>query len=89
MGAQLVRKYFTPRSEAFMRLLERGMQSGEFRKADPFHTGISIVGLIVFYFTAAPVFQALGHTKAYAAPSLKLRKKEVLEFIRHGIFSKP
>jgi len=89
MGAQLVRKYFAPRSEAFGRLLQRGMKSGEFRKADPFHTAISIVGLIVFYFTAAPVFQALGHTEAYAAPSLKQRKKEVLEFIRHGLFSQP
>ena len=89
MGAQLVRKYFTPRSEAFGRLLQRGMRSGEFRKADPFHTAISIVGLIVFYFTAAPVFQALGHTDTYAEPSLKQRKKEVLEFIRYGLFSKP
>ena len=89
MMGQLVRKYFMPRSVAFTRLLERGMSSGEFRKTDPFHTAISIVGLIVFYFTAAPVFQALGHTEAYAEANLKRRKEDVLEFIRHGLFAKP
>jgi TetR/AcrR family transcriptional regulator len=83
---RLVRKYFAQRSEAFGRLLERGMREGEFRQADRFHSAISIVALIVFYFSAAPVLQLLGHSDAYSETNLKRRKQEVLDFIRHGLF---
>jgi TetR/AcrR family transcriptional regulator len=85
----LVRKYFEPRGRAVAKLLERGMREGEFRRVDHFHTAVSIVALIVFYFTAAPVLQMLGHADAYAARSLKRRKQEVLDFIRHALFVHP
>jgi TetR/AcrR family transcriptional regulator len=86
---RLVRKYFVPRSEAFNKLLERGMHDGEFRRADPRHAAISIVGLIVFYFSAAPVLQLLGHADAYSTATLTRRKREVLDFIRYGLFRDP
>lgn len=86
---RVVRKYFQPRSRAFARLLERGMRDGEFRRADRFHTGFSIIALIVFYFSAAPVLRLLGHSGAYSDASLKHRKREVLEFIRHALFADP
>jgi TetR/AcrR family transcriptional regulator len=85
----LVRKYFEPRGRAVARLLERGMREGEFRRADRFHTAISIVGLIVFYFSAAPVLEMLGRADAYAPAHLKRRKEEVLDFIRHAVFVRP
>lgn len=86
---RLVRKYFRPRSEAFDKLIERGMRAGEFRRTDRFHTAISIVSLIVFYFSAANVLQLLGHSDAYSAANLKRRKQEVLDFIRHSLFVNP
>jgi TetR/AcrR family transcriptional regulator len=86
---RLIRKYFTARSEAFGRLLQRGMNAGEFRRADRFHTAISIIALIVFYFSAAPVLQLLGHADAYSQAHLKRRKQEVLDFIRHSLFLEP
>src|SRR5208337_4657891 len=86
---RLIGKYFAPRSEALGKVIERGMRSGEFRRADGFNTAVSIVSLIVFYFSAAPVLQLLGHPDAYSAASLKRRKQEVLEFIRHGLFADP
>jgi TetR/AcrR family transcriptional regulator len=86
---RLVRKYFLPRSLAFGELLERGMQAGEFRRAAIADTAISIVALIVFYFSAAPVLKVLGHAEAYSAANLKRRKQEVLDFIRHGLFLEP
>jgi AcrR family transcriptional regulator len=89
LAERLVRKYFAPRSEAFGRLLDRGMRRGEFRRADRFHTAVSIVALIVFYFSAAQVLQLLGHADAYSEASLKLRKQEVLDFIRHALFVGP
>ena len=86
---ELIRKYFTPRSVAFGKLLERGMRDGEFRRADKFHTAASIVALIVFYFSSAPMLQMLGHADAFAEANLKRRKQEVLDFIRHGLFVNP
>lgn len=86
---RLVRKYLVPRSAAFKKLLERGIRTGEFRRADARHTTLSVVGLIVFYFSAAPVLQALGRSDAYTAANLKRRKQEVLDFIRYGLFLDP
>ena len=83
---RLVRKHLVPRNAAFKKLLERGMRTGEFRRVDARHTAMSVVSLIVFYFSAAPVLQALGHADAYDAASLSRRKREVLDFIRHGLF---
>ena len=86
---RLVRKYLVPRSTAFKKLLERGIRAGEFRAADARHTTLSVVGLIVFYFSAAPVLQVLGHADAYTAATLQRRKHEVLDFIRYALFADP
>lgn len=86
---RLIRKYFRPRSEAVTKLLERGVRAGEFRRTDLFHTAVSIISLIVFYFSAAPVLQLLGHSNTHSAENLKLRKREVLDFIRHALFTNP
>jgi TetR/AcrR family transcriptional regulator len=84
---RLIHKYFKPRSDAVGKLLERGMRAGEFRRTDPFHAAVSIISLIVFYFSAAPVLQLLGHSHAHSAENLKARKREVLDFIRHALFT--
>ena len=86
---ELVRQYFTPRIKAFGALLERGMSDGEFRRSDRFHTALSIVALIVFYFSAEPVLRMLGYPDPYSEQNLKLRKQEVLDFINQGMFTKP
>jgi len=86
---RLVRKYFKPRNVAVAKLLERGMRSGEFRRTDLFHTALSIISLIVFYFSAAPVLQLLGDADTYSPANLKRRKREVLDFIRHALFTHP
>jgi hypothetical protein len=65
------------------------MRDGEFRKADPFHTAISIVALIVFYFSAAPILQKLGPAGPYTEAGLKRRKQEMLEFLQHALFTRP
>jgi TetR/AcrR family transcriptional regulator len=86
---RLVRQYFVPRSQAFRKLLERGMREGEFRQVDGFHTAISIIALIVFYFSASPVLQLFGHSDPYSAANLQFRKQQVLDFIRYALFADP
>ncbi len=86
---RLIKKYFIPRSEAIDRLLERGMRAGEFRHADRRHTAISIIALIVFYFSAGRVMEMMGNAGAFEDVTLKKRRQEVLDFIRHGLFVDP
>ncbi|HWC59728.1 MAG TPA: TetR/AcrR family transcriptional regulator [Verrucomicrobiae bacterium] len=86
---RLIRKYFKPRSDAVRKLLERGIRAREFRRTDLFHTAVSIISLIVFYFSAAPVLQLLGHPNAHSSNNLKRRKREVLDFIRYALFTNP
>jgi TetR/AcrR family transcriptional regulator len=84
---RLIPKYFRARSQAMDNLLKRGMRSGEFRKVDRFQAAVSIVSLIVFYFSAARVLKLLGRKDAYNKTNLKRRKQQVLDFIRHGLFT--
>ncbi|HWB61245.1 MAG TPA: TetR/AcrR family transcriptional regulator, partial [Chthoniobacteraceae bacterium] len=69
----LVKKYFLPRSRALDKLLERGMKTGEFRKADRMNTAVSIASLIVFYFSSAPVMRLIRPGDPYSPASLKRR----------------
>jgi TetR/AcrR family transcriptional regulator len=86
---RLIQKYFSARGEALGKLIVRGMRDGEFRRADPFHASMSIISLIVFYFSASPVLKLLGHKDAYSPANLKRRKQEVIDFLRHGLFTDP
>jgi len=84
---RLIRRYFAARSRALGKLIERGVRDGEFRRVDRFHASMSIVSLIVFYFSAARVLQLLGHPNAYSPRNLQRRRREVLDFVRHGLFT--
>jgi hypothetical protein len=64
-------------------------RSDPLRRTDRFHTAVSIVSLIVVYFSATRVLQLLGHSDAFSARNLKLRKAEVLDFVRHAVFVNP
>lgn len=86
---KVVQLYFVPRAQALGAVLERGMRDGEFRLADVRHTAVSITAMIVFYFSASRVLKILGNSDAYSEASLKQRKQEVIDFIRHGLFADP
>jgi TetR/AcrR family transcriptional regulator len=85
----LVREYFEPRTQAFGKLLDRGMRTGEFRTTDRRHAAISVVALIVFYFSAARVLQLLSREDPFSEANLRLRRQEVIDFIRYGLFRDP
>jgi TetR/AcrR family transcriptional regulator len=86
---ELVRKYFEPRVQALGQLLERGMQEKSFRKVDRFHTGVSIAAVIVFYFSAANVLKLMGQADPYTPENLRVRRHEIVDFIRHALFRQP
>jgi TetR/AcrR family transcriptional regulator len=70
-------------------LLKRGIVSGEFRKMDPGHGAINIIGLCGFYFCAANnVSHIPGRTRnPLNRRSLARHTEEVLAFVRKGILS--
>jgi TetR/AcrR family transcriptional regulator len=84
---RLIQRYFSPRGKALEKLIERGIRNREFRKVDRFNATISIVSLIVFYFSASRVLEMMGYPNAYSPANLKRRKEQVLDFIRYGLFS--
>lgn len=86
---RLVRKYFLPLGRELGRVIERGVRSGELRPVDSHHTVISLVGLTAFYFSVAPVVRLVGQVDPYEKAQLARRRKEVLNFIRYGLFRKP
>src|ERR1700716_3708756 len=56
---RLVKTYFQPIYRRVEELLRKGIEEGEFRKVDPAHFVPSMVAMIVFYFSSAPVMRRM------------------------------
>jgi len=84
-----IREHSIPLKELLLSVLERGMKSGEFRRADKGHAIVSIAGLTVHYFNIAPAFRLITGQDPYSKSNLATRKAEVLKFIRYALFRDP
>jgi TetR/AcrR family transcriptional regulator len=67
-------------------VLQEGIASGEFRKVDPAHFVPSMVAMIVFYFSSAPVIQRIVRFDPLAPERVAERKAAVLDFITTALF---
>src|SRR5207249_5865980 len=56
----IVEEYFQPIYSEVSQILHQGIAAGEFRPVDPLHFVPSIVALVVFYFSTAPVMQIMA-----------------------------
>ncbi len=83
---RLVRTYFQPIYRRVGELLHKGIAEGEFRKVDPAHFVPSMVAMIVFYFSSAPVMQRIVHFNPLAPPRVAERRAAVLDFISSALF---
>lgn len=86
---RLAREHGLPRLKALLKVIERGMRTGELRRMDSVHAAISLVSLIVFYFSSASVLRAVSGIDPYAKGNVERRKKEVLKFVRYALFTDP
>jgi TetR/AcrR family transcriptional regulator len=86
---RLAREQGLPRLKALLKVIERGMRGGEFRRMDSIHAVISLVSLIVFFFSSATVLRAVSGIDPYTKANVERRKKEVLEFVRYALFKNP
>ncbi|MBZ5515356.1 MAG: TetR/AcrR family transcriptional regulator [Acidobacteriia bacterium] len=86
---KIARRRIVPVQRALTALLRRGIRRGEFRPSDVGHTAVSVVALTVFYFTAAPIIHIVSGRDPLAEGNVRKRRREVLRFIRHALFTHP
>ena len=69
-----------------VRLIEEGISAGEFRRVDARNAAVTVVAIMVHYFSAAPVLrQVLGHDPLRPGEVAK-RREAVHDFLEHGLF---
>jgi AcrR family transcriptional regulator len=84
---KLVKTYFQP---IFMRvadLLRKGTAEGAFRPVSPVHFVPSMVAMIVFYFSGAPVMQKIVGFNPLTPERIAERRAAVLDFISAALFT--
>jgi TetR/AcrR family transcriptional regulator len=86
---RLAREQGLPRMKALLKVIERGIRTGELRHMESFHIAISLVALVVFYFSSAPVLRAVGRIDPYNKANVERRREEVLKFVRYALFKNP
>jgi len=83
---RLVKTYFQPVYRRVGELLHKGIAEGEFRKVDPAHFVPSMISMIVFYFSSAPVMQRIVHFNPLTPHRIAQRRAAVLDFISAALF---
>jgi AcrR family transcriptional regulator len=83
---RLVKTYFQPIYQRVGELLHKGIAEGEFRRVDPIHFIPSMVAMIVFYFSSAPVMQRIVHFNPLTPRRIAERRAAVLDFISAALF---
>lgn len=83
----IFREFSQPFQKSMQKLIEDGIETGEFRRVDARHAVFSMIGMINFYFVAARKFGNLFGSNALSPNAVAARKKAVLDMMAHGFFS--
>ncbi|MGH9353762.1 MAG: TetR/AcrR family transcriptional regulator [Terriglobia bacterium] len=86
---RLVKKLFLPRFRKVTAVIRRGVRRGELRPVDANQASLSMGALIVFYFSCGPIMKTVMRIDLFHPKILKKRKREMMEFIRYGLFKNP
>ena len=84
----IVRKYFRPLFARVAEVLKNGQATGEFRPVDPLHFVPSMIAVIVFYFTSAPVMRVMTGKDPLSPQLIAARRTAVLDFISAALFQR-
>jgi TetR/AcrR family transcriptional regulator len=80
------KRYFQPLFGGLSELIREGVESGEFRAVDPMQFVPSMVALVVFYFTSAPIMKAVAGFDPLSPERLVARRAAVLDFVSAVLF---
>ena len=86
---RVARSYFQPIYQKLGEVLREGIRAGEFRPIDPAQFIPSMVAIIIFYFSAAPVIKTLMKMDPLAPEQIAARRAFVLDFISAALFTRP
>ena len=86
---RIAREYFRPIYQKLVEVLQEGIASGDFRPVNPMHFLPSMVAIIVFYFSAAPVIKALMQQDPLTPERIAERRAFVLDFVSAALFTQP
>jgi len=83
---KIARNYIQPIFVRLSELLRTGIAEGEFRPVNPVHFVPSMVAMIVFYFSSAPVMQKIIGFNPLTPERIAERRAAVLDFISAALF---
>jgi TetR/AcrR family transcriptional regulator len=83
---KIVKKYFRPLFGRIAEVLRTGQAAGEFRTVDPLHFVPSMIAVIVFYFTSAPVMRVMTGKDPLSPERVAARRTAVLDFVSAALF---
>jgi TetR/AcrR family transcriptional regulator len=78
---RVAKEYFRPIFAKLVEVLREGVQSGEFRPVNPIDFVPSVVGVIIFYFSAAPLMRTMVKVDPLSPERIRERRAFVLNFI--------
>ena len=83
---RIAKQYFVPLFRKVAAVIEEGQAAGDFRPVDPMHFVPSMIAVIVFHFTNAPVLRMVGKIDPFAPEIIAARRAAVMDFISAALF---
>jgi TetR/AcrR family transcriptional regulator len=83
---RIAKQYFHPLFKGLSEIIRAGIAAGEFRPVDPLQFIPSMVALVVFYFTSAPILKVAAGFDPLSPERLAQRRAAVLDFISAALF---
>ena len=83
---KVIKNYIHPIFTRVSEVLREGIAAGEFRPVNPVHFVPSIVAMIVFYFSSAPMMQKIVGFNPLTPERIAERRAAVLDFISAALF---
>lgn len=83
---KIIRNYIRPIFMRVAELIREGIADGEFRPVNPAHFVPSMVAVIVFYFSSAPMMQKIVGFNPLTPERIAERRAAVLDFISAALF---
>lgn len=81
----ILREFLKPFQQTMRGLILAGMERGEFRRVDPRHAVVSIIGMANFYFISAPRFRDVFGPDPLGPEALAERKRALVDLMLHGL----
>jgi TetR/AcrR family transcriptional regulator len=83
---KVIKTYIQPIFVRVSEVMKEGIAAGDFRPVNPVHFVPSMVAMIVFYFSSAPMMQKIVGFNPLTPDRIAERRAAVLDFISAGLF---